>query len=191
MLAWFVSIAALGVRGIISHLDILTASNPWHAVQFFVAHPADVVHLARRGVFVVVTGGEASTRTWVTSAQADPPRLVLASFCRRSCSTISGRARSCCARRRAVSNPFYLLRRAGSFIRCSFIATRGGVLASQALISGAFSLTQQAIQLGYSPRMRIIHTSKHERDRSIFPRSTRTRGGYAAARAGIRICRPR
>jgi len=168
MLAWFLSIAVLGVRGIIDHPDILTAANPWHAVQFFVAHPL-TSFVALGAVVLVVTGGEA---LYADMGHFGPkpirlvwywfvlPALLLNYF---------GQGALLLRTPTAVTNPFYLLAPAWFVYPLLVIATSAACVASQALISGAFSLTQQAIQLGYSPRMRIIHTSVHEAGQIYIP----------------------
>jgi KUP system potassium uptake protein len=168
MLVWFVSIAILGVRGIVSHPVVLTALNPWHAVQFFVAHPAQSF-IALGAVVLVVTGGEA---LYADMGHFGPkpirivwyyfvlPALLLNYF---------GQGALLLRSPEAISNPFYLLAPSWFVFPLLVIATSAACVASQALISGAFSLTQQAIQLGYSPRMRIIHTSKQEAGQIYIP----------------------
>jgi len=168
MAAWFVTIAALGIRGIIARPDILFALNPWHAVQFFVAHP-QLSFVALGAVVLVVTGGEA---LYADMGHFGPkpirlvwywfvlPALLLNYFAQGALLLTTPDA---------VTNPFYLLSPAWFVYPLLIIATSAAVVASQALISGAFSLTQQAIQLGYSPRMRIIHTSKQEAGQIYIP----------------------
>jgi KUP system potassium uptake protein len=168
MAAWFVTIAALGVRGIIARPDILFAVNPWHAVQFFVAHP-QLSFIALGAVVLVVTGGEALYAD-MGHFGPKPIRIVwywfvlpalLLNYFAQGALLLTDPA--------AVINPFYLLAPSWFVYPLLIIATSAAVVASQALISGAFSLTQQAIQLGYSPRMRIIHTSKQEAGQIYIP----------------------
>ena len=168
MAAWFVTIAALGVRGILSRPDILFALNPWHAAHFFVAH-SQLSFVALGAVVLVVTGGEA---LYADMGHFGPkpirlvwywfvlPALLLNYFAQGALLLTTPEA---------VTNPFYLLSPAWFVYPLLIIATSAAVVASQALISGAFSLTQQAIQLGYSPRMRIIHTSKQEAGQIYIP----------------------
>jgi KUP system potassium uptake protein len=168
MLVWFATIAVLGVRGILSHPEILSALNPWHAVQFFAAHPAQSF-VALGAVVLVVTGGEA---LYADMGHFGPkpirlvwywfvlPALLLNYF---------GQGALLLESPTAVSNPFYLLAPSWFVYPLLVIATSAAIVASQALISGAFSLTQQAIQLGYCPRMRIIHTSKQEAGQIYIP----------------------
>jgi KUP system potassium uptake protein len=168
MAAWFVTIAALGVRGIIARPDILFAVNPWHAVQFFVAHP-QLSFVALGAVVLVVTGGEALYAD-MGHFGPKPIRLVwywfvlpalLLNYFAQGALLLTDPA--------AVINPFYLLAPSWFVYPLLIIATSAAVVASQALISGAFSLTQQAIQLGYSPRMRIIHTSNQQAGQIYIP----------------------
>ena len=77
--------------------------------------------------------------------------------------------RSCSSNPSAVENPFYQLAPDWAHYPLVAFATLAAVIASQAIISGAFSLTQQAIQLGFLPRLRIIHTASHEEGRSTYP----------------------
>jgi KUP system potassium uptake protein len=168
MLVWFASIAVLGVRGIMSNPTVLTALNPWHAVEFFIGHPWRSF-IALGAVVLVVTGGEA---LYADMGHFGPkpirivwyyfvlPALLLNYF---------GQGALLLRSPEAITNPFYLLAPTWFVYPLLVIATSAAIVASQALISGAFSLTQQAIQLGYCPRMRIIHTSKHEAGQIYIP----------------------
>ena len=112
------------------------------------------------------------TRTWATSGDGRSASPGTRSCSRRCCSTTSARARCSSSRGAAVDNPFYDAR-AGhgrSLIPMVVLATLAAVIASQALISGAFSLTQQAVQLGYWPRVTIVHTSAQGRGPDLHPR---------------------
>lgn len=168
---WFVCIALLGVRGIIHNPDVLTAINPWHAVTFFAREgTTGVIVLA--AVVLVVTGGEA---LYADMGHFGPrpirlawfgvvlPALVLNYF---------GQGAWLLAHPEAVGpgfNPFYALVPTWALYPMIVIATAAAVVASQALISGAYSLTQQAMQLGFAPRMRIIHTSHSEKGQIYMP----------------------
>jgi KUP system potassium uptake protein len=168
MLVWFATIAVLGLRSIVMHPEILAAVNPWYAVQFFVDHPARSF-IALGAVVLVVTGGEA---LYADMGHFGPkpirivwyyfvlPALLLNYF---------GQGALLLSTPTAITNPFYLLSPSWFVYPLLVIATSAAIVASQALISGAFSLTQQAIQLGYSPRMRIIHTSKHAAGQIYIP----------------------
>ena len=159
MLAWFTTIAILGVREITSHPEILTAVNPWNAIQFFLAHPLKSF-IALGAVVLVVTGGEALYAD-MGHFGPKPIRLVWYWFVLPSLLlNYFGQGALLLRQPTAITNPFYLLAPSWFVYPLLVIATSAAIVASQALISGAFSLTQQAIQLGYSPRMRIVHTSK-------------------------------
>jgi KUP system potassium uptake protein len=168
MLVWFASIAVLGVRGIMSYPAVLTALNPWHAVEFFVQHPWRSF-IALGAVVLVVTGGEALYAD-MGHFGPKPIRIVWYYFVLPSLLlNYFGQGALLLRSPEAIANPFYLLAPSWFVYPLLVIATSAAVVASQALISGAFSLTQQAIQLGYSPRMRIIHTSKHEAGQIYIP----------------------
>ena len=155
MLVWFASIAALGVPAIAHHprgaargepdLRRSRSSHEHGERGFLVLGAVVLVHHRRRGA---VRGHGALRRA---SRSASPGTRWC---CRRCCSTTSGRARCLLAEgARAVGNPFYALVPAGPLYPMVVVATVATVIASQALISGAFSLTQQAVQLGYWPRV--------------------------------------
>jgi len=160
MLAWFVSLALLGVRGIAMHPEVLRAVNPWYAMDFFVQ---DGVRgfLILGAVVLVVTGGEALYAdmghfgrrpiqlAWFGVAL---PALLLNYF---------GQAALLIAEP-GIENPFFALVPPRFLYPMIVLAAMAAVVASQALISGAFSLTRQAVQLGYSPRVTIVHTSRTE-----------------------------
>ncbi len=168
MLVWFATIATLGVRSIISDPAVLVAANPWHGVQFFRANGI-AGFLTLGAVVLCVTGGEALYAdmghfgkrpiriAWFAVAL---PALLLNYF---------GQGALLLRDSSAASNPFYLLAPPAFTIPLLFIATAAAIVASQALISGAFSLTQQSIQLGYSPRMQIVHTSVAEAGQIYIP----------------------
>ena len=157
-LCWFVAIAACGLPWVVRHPEILGAVNPLHAVRFFVTHGKHGF-LVLGSVVLCVTGGEAlyadmghfGTRAirlaWYACVF---PALLLNYF---------GQGALLLERPSAVSNPFYALVPSGYLYPMVVLATLATVVASQALISGAFSLTRQAVQLGYLPRVTVVHTS--------------------------------
>ena len=159
MLVWFVSIAALGVPAIVRHPEVLAAVNPMHAFHFF---RANGLHgfLILGAVVLCVTGSEALYADMGHFGRR-PIRVawfwlvfpaLLANY--------FGQGALLLARgQEVVANPFYGLAPDWFLYPLVAIATAAAVIASQALISGAFSLAQQAIQLGFSPRMTIVHTS--------------------------------
>ncbi|MDB4888327.1 MAG: Low affinity potassium transport system protein kup [Gemmatimonadetes bacterium] len=168
MLIWFVTIGLLGVHAILKHPEVLNAANPWHGMQFFGAHGL-AGFLTLGAVVLVVTGGEALYAdmghfgkrpirvAWFTFAL---PALLL---------NYLGQGALLLETPKAAANPFYLLAPAALQVPLLIIATAAAIVASQALISGAFSLTQQSVQLGYSPRMQIIHTSENEPGQIYIP----------------------
>jgi len=158
MVVWFVVIAALGVRALVQEPNVLGAINPLHALHFFARnHYHAFVVLG--SVFLVVTGGEALyadmghfgrppiRMAWFALVQ---PALMLNYF---------GQGALLLRQPSAAQNPFYLLAPAWMLLPLVALATIAAVIASQALISAVFSLTHQAVQLGYSPRMAIQYTS--------------------------------
>jgi len=160
MVVWFVCIGALGVRGIFMHPEVLRAVNPWYAVQFFLMDRW-LGFLILGAVVLALTGAEALyadmghfgrqpiRAAWFAVVL---PALLLNYF---------GQA-GLLIETPGVENPFYALVPEWFLYPMIVIATMATVVASQALISGAFSLTRQAVQLGYSPRVTIVHTSRTE-----------------------------
>ena len=167
MVVWFTAIAVLGVHGIMRHPEVLAAVNPWHAIAFFVRDGLRGF-LILGAVVLVVTGGEALYAdmghfgkrpirlAWFAVVL---PALVLNYF---------GQGALLLDHPEAARNPFYSLVPGWALYPMVAVATAAAVVASQALISGAFSLTRQAVQLGYSPRVTIRHTSQ-DRDRPDLP----------------------
>jgi KUP system potassium uptake protein len=168
MLAWFVSIALLGLREIMREPHTLLALNPWNAIRFFIDHPTSSF-VVLGAVVLVMTGGEALYAdmghfgrrpiriVWFGLVL---PALLLNYF---------GQGALLLRDPAAIENPFYLLAPKLFQFPLLLIATSAAVVASQALISGAFSLTQQAVQLGYTPRVSIIHTSAQEAGQIYVP----------------------
>jgi KUP system potassium uptake protein len=169
---WFVCIAILGVRGILLEPAVLTALWPGHAVMLFVRE-GWTAFFVLAAVVLVVTGGEALYAdmghfgkrpiriAWFVVVL---PALVLNYF---------GQGALLLHNPAAASNPFYSLVPEWALIPMTIIATSAAVVASQALISGAFSLTQQAVQLGYCPRVTITHTSEKEQGQIYIPEVNR------------------
>ncbi len=168
MLIWFVTIGVLGVRSVLAEPAVLVAANPWHGVLFFRAHGM-AGFLTLGAVVLCVTGGEALYAdmghfgkrpiriAWFAMAL---PALLLNYF---------GQGALLLRDPRGALNPFYLLAPPAFQWPLLLIATAAAIVASQALISGAFSLTQQSIQLGYSPRMQVVHTSEHHAGQIYVP----------------------
>jgi len=161
MLIWFVSIATLGAVNIARAPDVLVAVDPRHAVRFFAASGWNGF-LVLGAVFLVVTGGEAlyadmghfGSRpirlAWFTLVL---PALVL---------NYLGQGALLLRDTAAAENPFFRMIPGPLHYPMVALATVATIIASQAIISGAFSLTRQAVLLGYSPRLKIIHTSRRE-----------------------------
>jgi KUP system potassium uptake protein len=175
MLVWFGSIGLLGVSGIVRHPEVLAAINPWHAIDFFLRDGLRGF-LILGAVVLVVTGGEALYAdmghfgkrpirlAWFALVL---PALVLNYF---------GQGALLLDRPAAAVNPFYSLVPDWALYPMVAIATAAAVVASQALISGAFSLTRQAVQLGYCPRVTIRHTSQTEIGQIYLPGVNRVLG---------------
>ena len=168
MVVWFVVLATLGARGILLAPQVLLAANPWYALEFMLTNRF-TGFVVLGAVFLVVTGAEALyadlghfgakpiRRTWFCVVL---PALVLNYF---------GQGGLILAQPEAVVNPFYLLAPTWALYPLVALAAVATVIASQALISGAFSITMQGIQLGYLPRMEIRHTSPDERGQIYLP----------------------
>jgi KUP system potassium uptake protein len=172
MALWFVTIAILGTIEIARSPQILLAINPWHGISFFIRNGfAGFVILG--AVVLAVTGAEALYAdmghfgkrpirvAWFALVL---PALLLNYF---------GQAALVLREPAAAANPFYLLAPRILLYPMVALATAAAVIASQALISGAFSITQQCIQLGYCPRMSIIHTSETEHGQIYIPEVNR------------------
>jgi KUP system potassium uptake protein len=168
MLLWFTTLGVLGAWSISGQPGILAAVNPIHAARFLAANGwHSFVTLG--SVFLVVTGGEALYAdmghfgrrpirwAWFLVAL---PGLLLNYF---------GQGALILAFPESASNPFFRLSPGWGLIPLVALSTAAAVIASQAVISGAFSLTRQAVQLGYSPRLEIVHTSSEEIGQIYIP----------------------
>jgi KUP system potassium uptake protein len=168
MLVWFVAIAVLGVMEIVLAPEVLAALNPWYAVRFFLDHPTRSF-VVLGAVVLVITGGEALYADMGHFGRK-PIRLAWFSFVLPALLlNYFGQGALLLRNPAAVENPFYLLAPRPVLFPLLIIATLAAVVASQALISGAFSLTQQAVQLGYTPRVTIVHTSAREAGQIYIP----------------------
>ena len=167
-LVWFAVISVLGAHQIAMSPDVLLAIDPRHAVHFFVQNGGHGF-LVLGSVFLVVTGGEALYADMGHFGRGPIrigwyavvfPSLLLNYF---------GQGAKLLHDPSASSNPFYSLVPGWALYPVVAIATAATVVASQALISGAFSLTQQAVQLGFFPRVTIVHTSKSTEGQIYIP----------------------
>src|SRR6202011_1572968 len=161
MLVWFVVIAILGIIGIVRAPAILAALSPLPAITYL-THAGPLAFAVIGGAFLAVTGGEAFYAdmghfgpfpirvAWFAIAL---PALTLNYF---------GQGGLLLMEPGALENPFYQLAPTWSHYPLVALATLATVIASQSIISGAYSLTQQAVQLGFLPRMNIVHTAGHE-----------------------------
>jgi KUP system potassium uptake protein len=168
MLIWFGTIGILGLGELWTTPEILWAVNPVHAVRFAMAHGVGAL-MVLGAVVLAVTGAEALYADmghfgrkpiqmawfWIVF-----PSLLLNYF---------GQGALVLRDPTAVTNPFYLLAPQPLLYPLIAIATAAAIIASQALISGAFSLTQQCVQLGYAPRVSIVHTSAREYGQIYIP----------------------
>jgi KUP system potassium uptake protein len=167
-LSWFAVIGVLGLAEITRAPRILAAMNPWHAVQFFRAH--GFVGFASLGaVFLAVTGAEALYADMGHFGRK-PIRLAFFGFVLPALLlNYFGQGALLLREPSAISNPFYLLAPRWFLYPLLILATLAAIVASQALISGVFSLAQQAVQLGFSPRLTIVHTSEEEHGQIYVP----------------------
>jgi KUP system potassium uptake protein len=168
MCVWFVTLAVLGSASLLRNPGLLVSLSPVHAVRFFL-HNGMHGFLVLGSVFLVVTGGEALYADMGHFGRR-PIRfawfaLVLPSLML----NYLGQGALLLRNPGAASNPFYLLAPSWALYPLVVLSTGATVIASQALISGAFSLTQQAIQLGYCPRMEVVHTSEQEHGQIYLP----------------------
>lgn len=168
MVTWFVILGVLGVCNIVAAPEIVKAINPYYGIHFIRTHALQA-YIVLGSVFLVLTGAEALYAdmghfgirpirfAWTALVF---PALVLNYF---------GQGALLLTNPKAIENPFFLLAPDWALLPLVFVATAATVIASQAVISGAFSLTSQAIQLGYVPRMKIMHTSDREIGQIYMP----------------------
>ena len=168
MLFWFGALGTLGVIGILKHPGVLTAINPWHAIHFFVENRGHGF-LALGAVVLAITGGEALYADmghfgrrpikWAWLVYVFP--CLFLNYLGQGALILDNPA--------AIKNPFFLLAPVELLYPMVALATAATIIASQAVISGAFSLTSQAMQLGYCPRIQVKFTSEHEKGQIYIP----------------------
>jgi KUP system potassium uptake protein len=168
MLGWFVVLALLGIMNIAAAPGVLKALNPLQALLFLASDPA-LGFFSLGGVVLALTGAEALyadmghfgrnpiRAAWIGLVM---PALVLNYF---------GQGALLLTDAKAIENPFYLLAPGWALYPLIVLSTTATIIASQAVISGAYSITQQAMQLGYSPRMQIHHTSGRQIGQIYIP----------------------
>jgi KUP system potassium uptake protein len=161
MIVWFITLAALGLLHIVTGPAIIEAVSPLYAVRF-VAHAPGTAFVVLGSVFLALTGGEALYAdmghfgkkpirlAWLLLVL---PSLVLNYF---------GQGALVLARPAAIEQPFFESAPGWALVPLVLLATAATIIASQAVISGAFSMTKQAVQLGFLPRIPVVHTSTHE-----------------------------
>lgn len=168
MVFWFGTLGMLGVWNILKHPDVLAAINPWYAVHFFNANRGHGF-LALGAVVLAITGGEALYADmghfgrrpikWAWLGYVFP--CLYLNYLGQGALILDNPA--------AVKNPFFLLMPESLLYPMVGLATAATVIASQAVISGAFSLTSQAMQLGYCPRIQVRFTSEREKGQIYIP----------------------
>jgi len=168
MLVWFAAIAALGVSHIVGHPEILSALSPHHALRFMWQQPG-TTFIILGAVVLCVTGGEALYADMGHFGKK-PIRLAWFSVVM-PCLTLNyfGQGALLLEDPEAVKNPFFNLAPEWALVPLVCLATMATVIASQALISGAFSVTKQAVQLGYLPRLNLQHTSVRDTGQIYIP----------------------
>lgn len=168
MVLWFIILGVLGVYNMVLAPEIVKAINPYYGIHFIRTHALQA-YIVLGSVFLVLTGAEALYAdmghfgirpirfAWSVLVF---PALALNYF---------GQGALLLSNPKAIENPFFLLAPDWALLPLVIVATAATVIASQAVISGAFSLTSQAIQLGYVPRMKILHTSDREIGQIYMP----------------------
>ena len=169
MLLWFLAIGVLGLHGIAGAPSILGALSPHHALMYLGQSPPGIGFAVLGAAFLTLTGAEAM---YADMGHFGPlpirlgwfavvfPALVL---------NYLGQGALLLVDPRAIENPFYSLAPGWAHYPMVAFATIATVIASQSIISGAYSLTQQAIQLGFLPRMRVLHTASREKGQIYMP----------------------
>ena len=168
MIAWFSVLGGLGIVQIFRHPEVLVALNPYYAFQFISDYPK-LAFLALSAVVLAVTGGEA-LYTDMGHFGRSPIRLAWFGFVLPALVlNYFGQGALLLHDPQAIRNPFYLLAPDWALIPMVALSTVATVIASQAVISGAFSVARQAVQMGLLPRMAIIHTSGKEEGQIYVP----------------------
>jgi KUP system potassium uptake protein len=168
MLFWFGTLGVLGLWNILKHPDVIAAINPWYALHFFLENRGHA-WLALGAVVLAITGGEAlyadmghfgrRSIKWAWLGYVFP--CLYLNYLGQGALILDNPA--------AIKNPFFMLVPEELLYPMVALATAAAVIASQAVISGAFSLTSQAMQLGYCPRIHVRFTSEREKGQIYIP----------------------
>ena len=165
---WFLSLAGFGFMQIIQHPEIFKALSPHYAVEFFINNQGKAF-LVMGSVFLAVTGGEA---LYADMGHFGRKPIVLAWYGLVLPSLLInyfGQGAYLLGNPDGAANPFFMMLPQWALMPMVLMATAATIIASQAVISGAFSLTSAAIQLGYCPRLKIVHTNASERGQIYVP----------------------
>ena len=169
MLAWFTVLAVLGITHIAKNPAVLKALNPLEGFHFLTHHGKGAL-IIMGSVFLVVTGGEALYADMGHFGRKPISRAWTFLVCPALILNYLGQGALVLADPAARENPFFLMAPGWALYPLVALATTATIIASQALISGAFSLTMQGIQMGYIPRMEILHTSQDEHGQIYIPK---------------------
>lgn len=171
-LVWFIALAALGIRGILLHPGVLAAFNPWYGLKFMLSHGWETAYTLG-GVCLVITGGEALYADMGHFGKA-PIRLAWWAVVLPALVLNYLGQGALVLHEHAVVSPLHEL--APGWFRVPFLilGAMAAVIASQAMISGSFSITMQAVRMGFLPRIAIRHTSESEQGQIFVPLVNRT-----------------
>ncbi|RYD72961.1 MAG: potassium transporter Kup, partial [Verrucomicrobiaceae bacterium] len=169
MLVWFSVLGVLGITHIVRHPSVLKALNPLEAL-YFLSHHGFGALIIMGSVFLVVTGGEALYADMGHFGRKPIARAWTFLVCPALILNYLGQGALVLFHPEARENPFFHMVPSSMLYPLIAIATAAAIIASQALISGAFSLTMQGIQMGYIPRMEILHTSRDAHGQIYIPK---------------------
>jgi KUP system potassium uptake protein len=158
MVLWFLAIGACGIGGIARHPQVLKALSPTYAIGFLTGH-FSLAFFALAAVVLAITGAEALYADLGHFGRAPISRAWLILVFPACILSYLGQGALVLSDQSAISSPFFLLVPGWARLPMVLLATAATVIASQAVVTGAFSVAQQAVQLGYLPRLRILHTS--------------------------------
>ncbi len=168
MIFWFFTLAALGITNIVKVPDILMAFNPWYGLRFIIHNPF-IAFIALSEVVLAFTGAETLYADMGHFGQLPIKRAWFRLVFPALVINYLGQGALLLSQPEALANPFFMQLGSWSIYPLVILSTMAVIIASQATISGAFSLTKQAIGLGLLPRMRIIHTSSSEFGQIYIP----------------------